>query len=113
MVKISQAILDKYKKLSGVIKYHQHLYHTLDTPEISDEAYDSLVRELLDLEEKYADLKSYNQDISVSERVGGQPLSEFQKVKHEIQQWSFDDIFDFDGLKKWDEKIRRMIEKIP
>lgn len=110
MAKISQEISQKYKKLSGVIKHHQHLYHSLDAPEISDEAYDSLLRELLDLEEKYPELKSIDK---ISERVGGEPLSEFKKVKHQMHQWSFDDIFDKNGLQKWDEKIRRMLQKIP
>jgi DNA ligase (NAD+) len=110
MAKISKEIADKHAKLSDVIKHHQHLYHTLDAPEISDEAYDSLVRELLEMEEKYSELKS---ETSASERVGAEPLAEFKKVRHEIRQWSFDDVFDFDGLSKWDEKVWRMVEKIP
>src|ERR1035437_268374 len=100
MAKIPKEIKEKHAKLSAVVKRHQHLYHTLDAPEISDEAYDSLLRELLDLEEKYPELKS---DSGASERVGGAPLAEFKKIRHDMRQWSFDDIFDFDGLKKWDE----------
>jgi DNA ligase (NAD+) len=109
MAKISQETIKKAKKLDDVVKYHQNLYHTLDKPEISDEAYDSLVRELSDLLEKYPELKS----LTVSERVGGEALSEFKKVKHQIRQWSFDDVFDLSGLSKWDEKVRKMIEKDP
>ena len=40
-----------------MVKHHAHLYHTLDKPEISDEAYDSLVLELQQIEEKYPELK--------------------------------------------------------
>lgn len=108
--KIPKEILDRVNKLQDTIKYHQEAYHTLDKPEISDEAYDSLVRELTGLEEKYPALKETN---TVSVRVGGEPLKEFKKTKHAIRQWSFDDVFDFDGLKKWDEKVRRMIYKEP
>jgi DNA ligase (NAD+) len=108
MAKIAQEIIEKHRKLADVLKHHQHLYHTLDLPEISDEAYDSLLRELLALEEKYPELKSKG---DVSERIGATPLAEFKKVRHEKQQWSFDDCFDLQGLQKWDEKVRRMLEK--
>jgi len=110
MSKIPQEIIEQAKKLNAIIRRHQYLYHTMDTPEISDEAYDSLLRELLSLEEKYPELKKIN---DASERVGGEPLSEFKKVRHEFRQWSFDDVFDFGELQKWDEKVRKMIEKNP
>lgn len=92
--------------LKKEILRHQNLYHTLDKPEISDEAYDSLLSELQKLEEEYPELKSSD---SPSERVGGEPLKEFVKVRHSVRQWSYDDIFDFVGLKKWDEKVRNFI----
>ncbi|MFH0755197.1 MAG: NAD-dependent DNA ligase LigA, partial [bacterium] len=75
---------------------------------ITDESYDSLMQELVSIEEKYPELKT---SLSPTQRIGGEPLSKFKKVKHEIKQWSFDDCFSFEGLKKWDEKIRRMIKK--
>ena len=106
--KISKEITERVDKLRSAIERHSRLYHVLDKPEITDEAYDSLVRELLELEEKYPELKSEN---SPTERVGGEPLKEFKKVRHEEKQWSFDDCFDFEGLKKWDKKVRRMIDK--
>ncbi len=109
MSKVSQEIINKYDKLADVVKRHQHLYHSLDAPEISDEAYDSLLRELLELEEKYPELKLRG---DASERVGGAPLAEFKKVRHQMRQWSFDDIFDFDGLQKWDEKVKRMLNNV-
>ncbi len=99
---------DRYEKLIKAIEHHQYLYHVLDKPEISDEAYDSLMRELLEIEANYPELVS---PLSPSKRVGGAPLKEFKKVRHEIRQWSFDDIFDREELNRWDEKVRRMIEK--
>lgn len=101
---------DRYEKLIKLIDHHRYLYHVLDQPEISDEAYDSLLRELSALEEKYPELIS---PLSPLQRVGGETLKEFQKVRHEIRQWSFDDCFDFGELQKWEEKIRRMMEKEP
>lgn len=101
-------VKDRYKKLKESIKKHSHLYHTLDKPEISDEAYDSLVREILEIEEKYPELKAED---TPTERVGGEPLKEFTKVEHATRQWSFDDAFTFDDLKKWETKTKNFIKK--
>ena len=105
---IPNEIKDRVSKLRKIIEFHQHKYHALDTPEISDEAYDSLLKELISLEEQYPELLT---DFSPTQRVGGTPLKEFKKVHHEVKQWSYDDVFDFTELQKWDEKVRRMVEK--
>lgn len=101
-------IKTQYNKLKDAINRHRHLYHTLDKPEISDEAYDSLYRNLEEMEKKYPQLKAID---SPTQRVGGEPLSEFTKVKHASRQWSFDDVFNIDGLEKWDEKMRNFMIK--
>lgn len=98
---------ERLEKLKKTIERHQHLYHTLDAPEISDEAYDSLVRELEELNKKYS-IGVVDKTLS---RVGGEPLKEFIKVRHAAQQWSFDDVFNFKDLQKWDEKVRNFIKK--
>lgn len=105
---MNKEITERYKKLVETIEKNRYLYHVLDKPSMSDEAYDSLIRELFDLEEKYPELRTPE---SPTQRVGDRPLDEFKKVKHEVLQWSFDDCFNFEGLKKWDEKIRRMVDK--
>ncbi len=107
-MKIPKDIKERYEKLKVTVNHHRYLYNVLDRQEISDEAYDSLMEELREMEEKYPDLRTPN---SPTQRVGGEPLKEFVKVKHVTRQWSFDDIFDFNGLKKWKEKIVRAIEK--
>ncbi len=107
---IPKEIKERYEKLILTIEKHTYLYHTADAPEISDEAYDALMRELTEIEEKFPNIKAKN---SPSDRVGGKPIDAFQKVKHAVEQFSFDDCFNFDQLKKWDEKVRRMIGKIP
>lgn len=101
---------DRYEKLIKAIEHHQYLYHVLDKPEITDEAYDSLMRELLEIEAKHPEIIS---PLSPSQRVGGAPLKEFKKVKHEVRQWSFDDVFDSEELQKWAEKVQRMLDKEP
>lgn len=97
-------------QLVKTVDHHRHLYHTKDAPEISDEAYDSLVREIADIEEQYPELRTPD---SPTQRVGGEALTAFKKVKHEFRQWSFDDVFNHDELVRWHEKTVRFVEKYP
>ncbi|MEI6396645.1 MAG: NAD-dependent DNA ligase LigA [Candidatus Taylorbacteria bacterium] len=99
---------DRLAKLKKTINHHRQLYHSQDKPEITDEAYDSLVRELEAIEAEYPDLRTTD---SPSQRIGAEPVKEFKKVRHEVSQWSFDDVFDLGELKKWDEKVRNFIAK--
>lgn len=100
--------LKRAKTLRQEIEKHSHLYHTLDTPEISDTAYDALVQELLAIEESFPNLKTTD---SITAKVGGKILPGFSKVKHIVPQWSYDNIFDFAELRSWEEKVKRFIEK--
>ncbi len=102
-------IKNRIEKLRKEIDKHRYAYHVLDNPEIPDEVYDSLMEELIKLENKYSQFKS---STSPSKRIGGEVLDKFKKVKHQIKQWSFDDIFNFEELKKWEEKILRMVNKL-
>ena len=106
MAKVTGEVKSRLERLKSLIEKHNHLYHTLDKPEISDEAYDSLVRELHDIENQHPELKSKT---SPTNRVGGEPLKEFVKVTHATRQWSYDDAFTFEDLKDWDKKLRSMI----
>lgn len=98
----------RYKALVSEVEHHQRLYHTLDAPEITDEAYDSLVRELIELERKYPELKQLN---TPTERVGSSVSEAFAKVKHSARQYSFDNIFSSKELSAWDERVRRSLLK--
>ncbi|MCX6715951.1 MAG: NAD-dependent DNA ligase LigA [Candidatus Taylorbacteria bacterium] len=104
----SPETIKRLAKLKETIEHHRRLYHTHDEPEISDEAYDSLFRELEEIETKYPELRTED---SPSGRVGAEPLKEFVKVKHEVTQWSFDDVFDGEELQKWDERIKNFMAK--
>lgn len=99
---------DRINKLKQLLERHRYLYYVLDKPEISDSVYDSLYKELEELEKNNPELITSD---SPTQRVGGEPLKEFNKVKHSEQQWSFDDVFDFEELIKWEEKIKNFIRK--
>ena len=104
----TKAVIERAAKLRAVIDHHRHLYHTLDKPEIGDEAYDSLIRELEELESRHPELRSA---ISPTGLVGNKPLRGFAKVRHKVRQWSFDDVFDIEELCKWDERVKNFMEK--
>ncbi|KKP57991.1 MAG: ligase protein [Candidatus Moranbacteria bacterium GW2011_GWF1_34_10] len=101
-------IQQRIEKLRKEVDKHRYLYHVLDKPEIEDSVYDSLLEELIQLEKENPEFYSAT---SPSQRVGGEVLDKFKKVKHQIRQWSFDDVFDFNELKKWEEKIDKMVVK--
>ncbi len=100
------------EQLRKEISRHGKLYHTDDAPEISDEAYDALVRELLALESEHPEFVGSLLD-SPTQRVGGEVLEKFVKVHHEVSQWSYDNIFDHDELVVWETKIHRFLAKTP
>lgn len=90
------------------LEKHRVLYHVHDTPEISDELYDSLMGELSFLEKANPEFRSKD---SPTQRIGGDVLTEFVKVKHEYPQWSFDNVFSLQELSEWEERNRKMLQK--
>jgi DNA ligase (NAD+) len=100
--------LIRIKKLVELVNHHRGLYHTRDNPEISDEAYDSLINELIELEEKYPSLKTVD---SPTQRVGGKVLDGFVKVQHAVPQWSFDNVFTNEELLEWGVRMARYLAK--
>ncbi len=103
-------IRDRTKKLRALLAHHAHLYYTLDSPELSDSAYDSLHRELKDFEEKYSELSSLE---SVTSRVIGEALPELKKVSHMAKQWSFNDAFDTKEIKAFDTRVQKLSGATP
>lgn len=96
---------ERIHKLRSLIKHHQHLYHTLDEPEISDAAFDALVRELADLEERFPELAGPG---SPTQRVGGKPLKQFQKVEHVSRMHSLNDAFSPEDVQRWLERLANL-----
>lgn len=95
-------------ELTKLIRHHATLYYEKDTPDISDEVYDSLVRELQELEEAYPALKKKESPTSI---VGGSVDDAFKKVTHRVRQWSFDNVFSHAELRAWEERLFRVLEK--
>lgn len=94
----------RIEDLKKLINHHRRLYHVLDNPELSDEAYDSLEEELRQLEEANPEFITAD---SPTRRVSGEVLPSFKKVKHEIAQWSFDDAFNEEDIRAFDKRVKK------
>ncbi len=85
----------RIRELRKTLSYHAKRYYVDDDPEISDFEYDRLYAELLRLEEENPD---YFDPASPTQRVGGTPLDKFQKVTHSVGMNSLSDVFSFEEL---------------
>jgi DNA ligase (NAD+) len=101
--------LQRIKDLRDLLEHHRVLYHVHDAPTISDEVYDSLMQELALLEKKYPEADS---PVSPTKRIGGDILDKFEKIRHTIRQWSFDNVFSLDELTHWEERNRTLLTKL-
>lgn len=98
----------RIEKLKHVIEHHRYLYHVLDRQEISDSALDSLKHELKKLEDEFPDLITPD---SPTQRVGGEPLKEFKKVRRPetLRMNSLEDVFSKEELKEWFSRLEKFL----
>jgi DNA ligase (NAD+) len=92
--------------LRETLAYHDHRYYTLDAPELSDAAYDALMRELQALEAAHPALVTPD---SPTQRVGGAALERFGKVPHRQQLLSLSNCFDEGEFAEFDDRVRRAL----
>lgn len=93
------------EKLKEAINDLRYRYHVLDDPTVSDTIYDSLTRELRQIEAEYPDLLTPD---SPTQRVGGVPLAKFQKVTHSTPMLSLNDAFSEAEVVEWLERITKL-----
>ncbi len=94
-------------QLNQLTSYHAQKYYDEDDPEISDFEYDMLMLELRNLEKQYPEFITAK---SLTQHVGGTVKEGFEKVEHENPLQSLQDIFDFDELKAFDERVKKALE---
>lgn len=94
----------RLEELRKQIDRHNRLYHIEDRPEISDQEYDQLMRELQGLEDAFPDLVVPD---SPTQRVGGTPLPFFDKVEHRTPMLSLGNAFGEDDLRDFDRRVRQ------
>ncbi len=95
----------KIEELRKKTQYYATKYYDDDSPEISDFEYDMLMLELRGLENKYPDLVTKE---SLTQKVGGTVKEGFEKVTHIVPLQSLQDIFNFDDLYSFDERVRKI-----
>ncbi|MGC8785387.1 MAG: NAD-dependent DNA ligase LigA [Armatimonadota bacterium] len=100
----------RLEELRRLIEHHNYLYYVLDQPEISDAEYDALMRELLQLEERFPDLRTPD---SPSMRVGAPPLEAFATHTHRQPMLSLDNAFGAEDLRAFDQRIKRFLGMPP
>ena len=92
----------KYIKQIQILQYHNKLYYNKNNPEISDEDYDKLKKDIIELENQY---KFLNNKDSPSQSVGFKPSKNFKKIKHKVPMLSLGNAFNEQDLKNFEKKI--------
>ncbi len=97
-------MLERYEELIKIINEADYNYHTLDKPTITDQEYDSLLRELFNLEAEHPELRRSD---SPTQRAGGKILEGFGKVTHKIPMLSLSNVFNESEIVNFDSRIKK------
>ena len=97
---------NRINELIKILNEANYNYYVLDKPTITDQEYDKYLRELMNLEEKYPELK---QSSSPTTRVGGEVIDEFRKVVHEVPMMSLSNVFNEEEIIAFDERVKKEI----
>ena len=92
----------RVQQLHKELHYHNHRYYVLDDPEIPDSEFDTLLRELQNIEKAHPELLTSD---SPSQRVGAAPLSEFTQVKHLIPMLSLGNAFNEEEVLAFEKRL--------
>jgi len=98
---------ERIEKLKEIINEARYAYHVLNKDLYPPEVLDSLKKELFDLEQKFPEFITPD---SPTQRIGGEPLKEFPKVRHKVPMLSFNDAFSEEDLKNWEERNQKIVE---
>ncbi len=101
-------IQEKYTKLRSEIEYHNNLYYNEDKPIISDMEYDTLMRELKQLEQEYPELLK-NDESSPTEKIGGTASEKFSKVRHRVPMLSLSNTYNISEIEDFDKRVKKII----
>ncbi len=104
--KDEEKVIKRLKELSFLIKKHNHHYHSQDKPIITDNEYDKLVKENLDLENRFQQLKLKSSPNNI---VGSKVLKKFKKSNHLSPMHSLANGFNEIDLQEFDERIKKFL----
>src|SRR6516162_1622952 len=106
MSRPSRDVQHELAELRRAIAYHDHRYHVLDAPEITDAEYDALFRRLQELEKAHPELVTAD---SPTQRVGAAPLTAFGTARHGQQMLSLANVTTRDEMAEFDARVRRLL----
>ena len=98
---------ERIESLREQLNHHNYLYYVLNKPEITDQEYDRLMRELIELETTHPELASQD---SPSQRIGGEPLGAFKTVTHAVRMMSIDNTYDAAAVREFDQRVRTALD---
>lgn len=99
-------IEERIKELKDKLNHHNYMYYVLDRPEISDYEYDMMMRELIKLEEEHPEFKTPD---SPTQRIGGEPIKEFEPFTHVVVMQSLANAFTEGELRDFDRRVRSSV----
>jgi len=94
----------RHDTLAADITDNRYRYYVLDAPTLADGQFDAMLRELVELEDSYPDLRTPD---SPSQQVGPPASSDFAPVEHLQRLLSLDDVFDLDAVRSWAQRLER------
>jgi DNA ligase (NAD+) len=100
--------IERINFLSETINYHNHLYYVESRSEISDREFDTLLKELQDLEAKFPQLADDN---SPTKRVGGDITKKFPSVVHEYPMLSLSNSYSREEIIDWENRLKKQVGK--
>lgn len=100
---------ERIQELTEQLNYHNYKYYVEDSPKISDFEFDAMLSELEKLEEQYPQFKKAN---SPTMRVGGEAVSSFVKVHHDVEMQSLQKAFSKEELLDFDKRVREQFPDV-
>lgn len=103
-----EQIKSEYEQLCKQAEQHNFNYYVLDDPTIEDDEYDKLMRRIKEIEAENPEIVS---ESSPTQHVGGYAINTFEKVTHEVQMGSLQDVFSKGELYEFDERVKKAVGK--
>lgn len=103
-----EQIKSEYEQLCREAEQHNFNYYVLDDPTIEDDEYDRLMRRIKEIEAENPEIVS---ESSPTQHVGGYAINTFEKVTHEVQMGSLQDVFSEGELYEFDERVKKAVGK--
>src|SRR5438309_231477 len=104
MSESANEITKRIDKLREELDRHNYLYYVEAKPQISDQKFDKLMKELTELEAAHPEFISPD---SPTQRVGGQPIESFRTVEHAAPMMSIDNTYDEAEVRAFDDRMRK------